>query len=59
MGGPHGRSARGMQFFYALASEAATNPAQPDCYAKKLFAEAPKYNLSRLEISTLASSLCT
>ncbi|MCJ1438484.1 hypothetical protein MMC27_007874 [Xylographa pallens] len=57
MGGPRGPASRGMQFFYALAEEAVANPAQPDCYAKKLFAEAPKYNLSRLEVSTLASSL--
>ena len=59
MGGPRGPASRGMQFFYALAEEAVANPAQPDCYAKKLFAEAPKYNLSQLEVSTLASSLCT
>ncbi|MCJ1396871.1 hypothetical protein MMC11_000061 [Xylographa trunciseda] len=57
MGGPRGPASRGMQFFYALAEEAVANPAQPDCYAKKLFAEAPKYNLSQLEVSTLASSL--
>ncbi|MCJ1318521.1 hypothetical protein MMC15_003851 [Xylographa vitiligo] len=57
MGGPRGPASRGMQFFYALAEEAVANPAQPDCYAKKLFAEAPRYNLSRLEVSTLASSL--
>ncbi|MCJ1394677.1 hypothetical protein MMC18_007557 [Xylographa bjoerkii] len=57
MGGPGGPASRGMQFFYALAEEAVANPAQPDCYAKKLFAEAPRYNLSRLEVSTLASSL--
>lgn len=50
---------RGRNFFYALAEEAAesTNEAQRDCYAKKLFAEAPKYGLSELEQATLAGAL--
>ena len=52
-----GRNSRGRNFFYALADEAANNPDQPDCYVKKLFEEAPKYNLSELEVSTLAGSL--
>ncbi len=52
-----GRNSRGRNFFYALADEAANNPDQPDCYVKNLFAEVPKYNLSDLEVSTLAGSL--
>ncbi|KAI9760386.1 MAG: hypothetical protein M4579_001682 [Chaenotheca gracillima] len=48
---------RGRNFFYALADEAANNPSQPDCYVKKLFAEAPKYRLNDLELSTLSGSL--
>ncbi|RDW72533.1 cytochrome P450 [Aspergillus mulundensis] len=58
-----GRSdGRGRPFFYALAQEAADNPtakSTPDteCYATTLFTHAPKHNLSKLEISSLAGNL--
>ncbi|KAG9233652.1 cytochrome P450 monooxygenase [Amylocarpus encephaloides] len=48
---------RGRPFYYALAEEAAANPEQPQCYAKKVFDEAPKYDLSREEIASLNGSL--
>jgi cytochrome P450 len=51
---------RGRNFFYALAEEAAQtpHPSQPrDCYAKTLFDQIPKYNLTDLEVSTLAGAL--
>ena len=51
------RRHRGRNFFYALAEEAATSSEQKDCYAKKLFQEAPKYNLTELELSSLAGAL--
>jgi hypothetical protein len=48
---------RGRNFFYALADEAVNSPDQKDCYAKKLFPEAPKYNLTELELSCLVGAL--
>ncbi|RFU30710.1 hypothetical protein B7463_g5630, partial [Scytalidium lignicola] len=48
---------RGRNFFYALAEEAATNPNDIDCYAKQLFREREKYNLTDLELSSLAGNL--
>ncbi|KAJ5526296.1 hypothetical protein N7494_012946 [Penicillium frequentans] len=48
---------RGRPFFYALAEEAATNKNSGQCYAKKLFDEAPKHSLSKMEISSLAGNL--
>lgn len=48
---------RARNFFWALAQEAANNPDVPDCYSKKLFKQIPKYNLSEVEVSTLAGSL--
>ena len=48
---------RGRNFFFALAEEAANDPSTPDCYAKKLFKEAPKYEATELEVSTLAGAL--
>ncbi|KAJ5596087.1 hypothetical protein N7450_002545 [Penicillium hetheringtonii] len=48
---------RGRPFFYALAEEAATNPNTQQCYMKKIFEEAPKHNLSRMEISSLSGNL--
>ncbi|OKP02347.1 Fumitremorgin C synthase [Penicillium subrubescens] len=48
---------RGRPFFYALAEEAAQNPDTDSCYAKKLFEEGPKHNLSRMEISSLSGNL--
>jgi len=47
---------KGRNFFYALADEA-NDPEKPANYAQKLFAEKPKYNLSDLELSSLAGNL--
>ncbi|KAJ5669507.1 cytochrome P450 monooxygenase [Penicillium macrosclerotiorum] len=52
-----GGQGRGRPFFYALAEEAAQNPDADQCYAKKIFDEAPKHNLSRMEISSLSGNL--
>ncbi|KAH6675777.1 putative cytochrome P450 [Halenospora varia] len=48
---------RGGSFYYSLAEEAVENPNQPQCYAKKLFDEAPNYGLSKEEISALTGNL--
>ncbi|KAF2122592.1 cytochrome P450 [Lophiotrema nucula] len=48
---------RGHDFFYALAEEANANPSDDDNYSKFLFREAPKYNLTPQEISSLAGNL--
>ncbi len=50
------RKPRAKNFFYALAEEAANN-GETDSYSKKLFEQAPKYNLSDVELSTLSGSL--
>ena len=47
---------RAKNFFYALAEEAANTEGR-DSYSKNLFEQAPKYNLSDMEVSTLAGSL--
>ncbi|KAL3456641.1 cytochrome P450 [Aspergillus heterothallicus] len=52
-----GGKGRGRPFFYALAEEAASNPDTAQCYARRLFEEAPKHNLTRQEISSLAGNL--
>lgn len=52
-----GRRRRGRQFFYALAEEARQRDPDATCYANQLFDEAPKYNLSSEEISSLAGNL--
>ncbi|KAF7189144.1 Cytochrome P450 monooxygenase [Pseudocercospora fuligena] len=52
-----GRRRRGQDFFYALADEARTKTPDEDCYVKTLFTEAPKYNLRKDEISSLAGNL--
>jgi cytochrome P450 len=44
-------------FFYALAEEAAHRNDGMDNYAKRLFEQAPKYNLSEMELSTLSGFL--
>ncbi|KAK8232213.1 cytochrome P450 [Phyllosticta capitalensis] len=44
-------------FFHSLAKEALETPGHDECYAKQLFAAAPKYNLSPEEISSLAGNL--
>ena len=51
------RRSRGRGFFYALAEEAAGNSEQSQCYSKKLFDEAPKYNLNDYEVASLAGNL--
>ncbi|BCS28751.1 cytochrome P450 [Aspergillus puulaauensis] len=58
-----GGQGRGRPFFYALAEEAAnaekastTKQGEP-CYAQRIFDEAPKYNLSKMEISSLSGNL--
>jgi cytochrome P450 len=48
---------RGRPFYYALAEEAAANENQQQCYAKKVFDEAPKYDLSKEEIASLNGAL--
>ena len=48
---------RAKNFFHALAEEAAHTEDRHDNYAKKLFEQAPKYNLSKMELSTLSGSL--
>jgi hypothetical protein len=48
---------RAKNFFYALAEEAAHSDDGKDNYAKRLFEQAPKYNLSEMELSTLSGSL--
>ncbi|KAL3425527.1 hypothetical protein PVAG01_02318 [Phlyctema vagabunda] len=52
-----GKNSRGGSFYYALAEEAATNPSQPNCYARKLFDEAPQYQLRTEEIAALTGNL--
>ncbi|KAH9216523.1 putative cytochrome P450 [Leptodontidium sp. 2 PMI_412] len=47
---------RAKNFFYALAEEAANTEGR-DSYSKNLFEQGPKYNLSDMELSTLAGSL--
>ncbi|KAG4422156.1 hypothetical protein IFR04_004662 [Cadophora malorum] len=52
-----GKNARGGSFYYSLAEEANNNPEQPQCYVKKLFDEAPQYNLRPEEIASLTGNL--
>lgn len=61
-----GGQGRGRPFFYALAEEAANTNAKKalntekqtePCYAQRIFDEAPKYNLSKMEISSLSGNL--
>ncbi|CBX98861.1 hypothetical protein IAQ61_007524 [Plenodomus lingam] len=51
------KSHRGHDFFYSLANEANEKPGHEDCYAKTLFREREKYNLTPKEISALAGNL--
>lgn len=48
---------RGKNFYYALAEEAASKENHGNCYAKKIMEEAPKYNLSNMEIASLNGNL--
>ncbi|KAE8358143.1 cytochrome P450 [Aspergillus caelatus] len=48
---------RGRPFFYALAEEVVSDPEARPCYARKLFEEAPKHNLTKMEISSLSGNL--
>lgn len=52
-----GNRRRGQGFFYALADEARSKNREEPCYANHLFDEAPKYNLRKDEISSLAGNL--
>lgn len=47
----------GRAFYYALADEANQNSRHENIFAKKLFAEGPKYNLGFLELANLAGNL--
>ncbi|KAI7055034.1 cytochrome P450, partial [Hortaea werneckii] len=51
------RRKQGQQFFHALAAEAQEKYPDSDCYANRLFAEGPKYDLRTEEISSLAGNL--
>lgn len=51
----HGHGHERYGFFYALAQEANEQPGEN--YCKHIFREAPKYNLSPAEISSLAANL--
>jgi len=52
-----GRRRRGQQFFYTLAEEAHRKDPEQSCYVNQLFDDAPKYNLRKDEISSLAGNL--
>ncbi|KAK5046344.1 hypothetical protein LTR84_008488 [Exophiala bonariae] len=52
-----GGKGRGRSFYYALAEEAVQKNGGENCYAKKIFDEAPKYGLSNLEIASLNGNL--
>jgi cytochrome P450 len=52
-----GVKGRGRSFYYALADEAANKENHGNCYAKKIFDEAPKYGLNDLEIASLNGNL--
>jgi cytochrome P450 len=47
----------GRGFYYSLADEANRTSKHPDIFAKKLFAEARKYNLKADEVANLAGNL--
>jgi cytochrome P450 len=51
------RKPRAKNFFYALAEEAAHNDDGKDNYSKKVFEQAPKYNLNEMEVMTLTTNL--
>lgn len=50
-------NSRGGSFYYSLAEEARDNPAQEQCYVKKIFQEAPNYNLKLQEIASVTGNL--
>ncbi|KUJ09438.1 putative cytochrome P450 [Mollisia scopiformis] len=52
-----GKNSRGGSFYYSLAEEARDNPEQPQSYVKKIFEEAPKYDLRPEEIAALTGNL--
>ncbi|KAI5272579.1 cytochrome P450 [Aureobasidium subglaciale] len=54
---PFGKGGRGSAFYYALADEANKTSQQEPCYVKRLFKEAPKYNLIPTEIASLTGNL--
>jgi cytochrome P450 len=55
--GGMGRRRRGQDFFYTLAEEAHNKDPGQECYVNQIFAEAPKYNLRKQEIASLAGNL--
>jgi len=48
---------RGGGFYYALAEEADRTSPHDQIYVKKLFQEAPKYNLTKDEVASLSGNL--
>ena len=52
-----GKKGRGRNFYYALAEEAVRKGEHDDCYAKKIWDEAPKYGLTNSEIASLTGNL--
>ncbi|KAF8860210.1 putative cytochrome P450 [Acephala macrosclerotiorum] len=52
-----GKNSRGGSFYYSLAEEVRDNPEQSQCYVKKIFEEAPKYDLRPEEIAALTGNL--
>jgi cytochrome P450 len=48
---------KGRGFYYALAEEANRISKHENIFAKRLFAEAPKYKLNNLEVANLAGNL--
>ncbi|KAH8787271.1 putative cytochrome P450, partial [Hyaloscypha finlandica] len=50
-------NSRGRSFYYSLAEEARDSPTQEQCYAKKIFQEAPNYDLKPEEIAALTANL--
>ncbi|KIW22330.1 uncharacterized protein PV07_12227 [Cladophialophora immunda] len=52
-----GGKGRGKSFYYALADEAASKENHGNCYAKRIFEEARRYNLNDTEIASLSGNL--
>ena len=52
-----GGKGRGRSFYYALAEEAVRKNEHENCYAKKIWDEAPKYGLTSSEIASLTGNL--
>ena len=54
LGGSRGR---GRNFFYSLTEEAVLKGEHENCYAKKVWDEAPKYGLTNSEVASLTGNL--